>query len=253
MPWEFVNWVSGSRNSTRKPCQIQNPKKTETVMPIPDQTRDRWDSRAEPDPGKGAIYWHILFRDDPAVRATSRKAQARLVSFRDLHMTPGEWLHATALVAGTTDDTSDEDLDLMLAEARQRLSGVQPISVSISRVLYHPEAIMLGFTPEGALDPIHHAVRQATLTATGRTGTITGPSGRWAPHMTICYSTGKQPMAPIAVALGHEVPRCDITVRAVSLVIQWGPERLWTWQPVGTARLANVLRSAEPSLPGQSA
>jgi len=38
-------------------------------------------------------------------------------------------------------------------------------------------------------------------------------------------------------ALGHEVPRCDITVRAVSLVIQWGPERLWNWQPVGAANL----------------
>ena len=129
----------------------------------------------------------------------------------------------------------------MLAEARERLSGVQPISVTISRVLYHPEAIMLGFTPEGALDPIHHAVRQATLTATGRTGGITGPAGLWAPHMTISYSTGKQPMAPIAVALGHEVPRCDITVSAVSLVIQWGSERLWNWQPVGTAHLATAL------------
>ena len=90
-------------------------------MPIPDETRDRWDNRAEPDSGKGAIYWHILFRDNPAVRATAKEAQARLASFRDLHMTPGEWLHATALVAGTTDDISDEDLDLMLAEARQRL------------------------------------------------------------------------------------------------------------------------------------
>jgi 2'-5' RNA ligase len=221
-------------------------------MPIPDQTRDRWDSRAEPDSGKGAIYWHILFRDDPAVRAMAKQAQARLASFRDLHMTPGEWLHATALVAGTTDDISDEDLDLMLAEARERLSGVQPISVTISRVLYHPEAIMLGFTPEGALDPIHHAVRQATLTATGRTGGITGPAGRWAPHMTISYSTGKQPMAPIAVALGREVPRCDVTVSAVSLVIQWGPERLWNWQPVGTVHLATALRPAEPSLLGPS-
>ena len=208
------------------------------MMPIPDQTRDRWASRAEPDADKGAIYWHILFRDDPAVRATAKQAQAQLASFRDLHMTPGEWLHATALVAGTTDDIADEDLDLMLAEARERLSGVQPISVTISRVLYHPEAIMLGFTPEGVLDPIHQAVRQATLTATGRTGGITGPSGRWAPHMTISYSTGKQPMALIAVALGHDVPRCDITVSAVSLVIQWGPERLWNWQPVGTAQLA---------------
>ena len=206
-------------------------------MPIPDETRDRWSNRAEPDSGTGAIYWHMLFRDNPAVRATARKAQARLASFRDLHMAPEEWLHATALVAGTTEDISGADLELMLSEARQRLCSVQPIGVTISRVLYHPEAIMLGFTPEGALDPIHRAVRQATLAVTGRAGSVTGPAARWTPHMTISYSTGRQPMAPIVAALGREVPRCDITVRAVSLVIQWGPERLWDWQPVGTAHL----------------
>ena len=109
---------------------------------------------------------------------------------------------------------------------------------------------MLGFTPEGALDPIHRAVRQATLAVTGRTGSVTGPAARWTPHMTISYSTGIQPMAPIAVALGREVPRCDITVRAVSLVIQWGPERLWNWQPVGTASLGTP-EAGRPSVPGQ--
>ncbi|HEX3957217.1 MAG TPA: 2'-5' RNA ligase family protein [Trebonia sp.] len=160
-----------------------------------------------------------------------------MASFRDLHMTPGEWLHATALVAGTTEDISGEDLDLMISQAQQHLRGVQPIDVTISRVVYHPEAIMLGFTPEGALDPIHSAVRQATLEVTGRRGSVTGPAARWTPHITISYSTGQQPMAPIVVALGREVPGCDITVRAVSLVIQWGPERLWNWQPVGTASL----------------
>ena len=229
--------MSGSCNLMPTLCQTSTPKRTEPEMPIPDETRDRWSRRAELDSGKGAIYWHILFGDYPAVRATARKAQARLASFGDLHMTPEEWLHASALVAGTTEDISSEDLDLMLSEARQHLSRIRPINVTVSGVLYHPEAIMLGFTPEGALDPIHRAVRQATLTVTGRTGSVTGPAARWTPHITVSYSMGKQPMAPIATALGRDVPSCDITVSAVSLVIQWGPERLWNWQPVGTANL----------------
>jgi len=206
-------------------------------MPIPDETRDRWATRAEPDSGTGAIYWHMLFRDTPAVRAAARKAQALLAPFGDFHMTPEEWLHSTALVAGTTDNISGEDLELMLSGAQQRLGSIQPINVTVSRVFYHPEAIMLGFTPEGALDPIHRAVQEATLAVTGRAGSVTGPAGRWTPHITISYSTGRQPMAPIAAALGREVPECDITVRAVSLVIQWGPERLWNWEPVGTVTL----------------
>src|SRR5580704_15270432 len=104
------------------------------MSPIPAETRDRWSNRAELDSAKGAIYWHILFRDYPAVRATVRLAQARLALFRDLHMTPEEWLHATALVAGTTDDISSEYLELMLSGAQQHLYGIKPINVTISRV-----------------------------------------------------------------------------------------------------------------------
>jgi 2'-5' RNA ligase len=152
-------------------------------------------------------------------------------------MTPEKWLHATALVAGTTDDISSDDLNLMLSDVRRSLRGVRPIDVCITKVLYHPEAIMLGFAPEGALDPIHAAVRNATLAVTGRVGTVTGPADRWTPHLTISYSTAEQPMAPLVAALGQEVPKCDVTVDAVSLVIQWGAERLWDWQPVGTAKL----------------
>src|SRR5260370_25475391 len=140
--------------------QTKAPKRTEPDMPIPDQTRDRWSNRAELDSGEGAIYCHILFRDDPAARGAARKAQARLASFRDLHMTPEEWLHATALVAGTTGDISSEDLEVMLSEAQQHLYGIQPINVTISGVLYHPVAIMLGFTPGGALNPSHCGGRQ---------------------------------------------------------------------------------------------
>jgi 2'-5' RNA ligase len=207
---------------------------------IPAETRDRWRNRPELEPGKGAVYWHMLFRDNPAVRSAAREAQARLTAFRDLHMTPEEWLHATALVAGTTDDISGDQLDPMLSEARRALSGVQPVHVTLSKVLYHPEAIMLGFAPEGALDPIHSAVRQATLAVTGLVGGVTGPA-RWTPHLTIAYSTGTQPIAPIAAALGHEVPGSDTSVGAVSLVIQWGAERLWDWQVVGTALLGGSL------------
>jgi 2'-5' RNA ligase len=207
------------------------------MSPIPTDTRDRWKNRVQLDSAKGAIYWHILFRGYPAVRATVKNAQAQLAAFHGLHMTPEKWLHATALVAGTTEEIVDDELDLMLSEAKRSLRTVRPIKVSIAEVLYHPEAIMLGFTPEGALDPIHIAVRNATLAVTGRMGTVTGPTDRWTPHLTISYSTTEQPMAPLVSALGREVPMCDVTVDTVSLVIQWGAEQLWDWQPVGTAKL----------------
>jgi hypothetical protein len=95
VPREFVNWVSGWCNLTRTRWQTPIRQRTESEMPVPDQTRDRWRNGAEPG------------------------------------------------------DISGGNLEVMMSEAQQHLDGVQPIDVTISGVLYHPEAIMLGFTPEG--------------------------------------------------------------------------------------------------------
>jgi 2'-5' RNA ligase len=171
------------------------------------------------------------------VRAAAKEAQARLSRFDGLHMTPEKWLHMTALVAGTTDEISSNQMTTMLSEATQTLSQVQPIPVTLGRVMYHPEAIMLGVQLEHALDPLLGAVQEATRRATGREGAINGSLPSWTPHITVSYSTAEQASGPIVASLGKELPGCDVLVSAVSLVIQWGPERLWDWEPVGTVQL----------------
>lgn len=40
-------------------------------------------------------------------------------------------------------------------------------------------------------------------------------------------------------SLGMELPKRTILINAVSLVIQWGAERLWNWETAGTIRLAD--------------
>jgi hypothetical protein len=50
-------------------------------------------------------------------------------------------------------------------------------------------------------------------------------------------------MAPIIDTLGRRIPKCEIAVDAESLVIQWGAERLWNWQPVG--QLPSVAPAAK--------
>ena len=64
-----------------------------------------------------------------------------------------------------------------------------------------------------------------------------GDSPRWIPHITLCYSTAEQAMAPIIAAIGPQPRECQIHISTVSLVIQNGPERLWSWRTVGAVRL----------------
>jgi len=72
--------------------------------------------------------------------------------------------------------------------------------------------------------------------------------------MTLCYSTSRQPAEPIISALGHELPGCEVQIRAVSLVIQRGPERQWDWYPVATTRFGTATQVAgdHPGKPSPS-
>ncbi|MEU8060366.1 2'-5' RNA ligase family protein [Microbispora bryophytorum] len=145
---------------------------------------------------------------------------------------PYEWLHLTTLVVGLTDEVTEKQLTALIAEARKRLADVRPATVTLGRVLYHPEAIALEARPAGALAPMLDAVRTATRAATGREGILgTDP---WIPHVTVAYSSAEQPAEPVIAALGRHLPDCEVTVDHISLVVQDGPENLWDWRPMAT-------------------
>jgi 2'-5' RNA ligase len=199
--------------------------------------RDRWHNRPDAKPGQGTIYWHILLHDQPKALAMAGEAQERLSSFPGLHMTPKERLHITTLLVGSTDSISSQETTRVLDEAKRALIRAQPINIALGKILYHPEAIMLGVDPQRALDPILDGVRAGTRHATGEGGAINGSFSSWTPHITLAYSTTDQPAAPIIDTLGRGLPNCTVLIDAVSLVIQWGPERLWNWETLGTIRL----------------
>ena len=155
-------------------------------------------------------------------------------------MTPLEWLHITTLIAGPADEIASDEMKGMLANAEQSLSKTLPITVSLGRILYHPEAIVLDIRPDHALDPIREAAQSATDAVIGRHRVTETSAALWMPHITVCYSTARQPAEPVISALGKRLPGCEITVDSLSLVVQRGPERLWEWQHVGTAHLRGV-------------
>jgi 2'-5' RNA ligase len=203
-------------------------------MTLPELMTDRWARRADPSPGERTLYWHVLMRGYPEVADLARQAHDRLAPFNGLHITPPEWLHMTTHVAGPADKFSDQQMQHMTTVASDFLAGVPPVTVSLGKILYHPEAIMLAVTPVGDLTPI----RGAALAATKAVASVEADEeSGWTPHVTLCYSTTQQPAMPIIPALGKQLPARQIDIDAVSLVIQDGPERAWNWTTVRTIRL----------------
>ena len=202
---------------------------------LPDEMIDRWQHRVDQAPGEGRIYWHMLVGEHPQVVDLARSAQQRLAPFSGLHMTPLKWLHMTALIAGPADEITGQQMGQMADAASRLLSQTPPITVTLGKILYHPQAIMLAANPPDALVPVREAARSATHEVTGAHGQPASQSP-WTPHITLCYSTSHQPAEPIISALGHELPGCEVQINAISLVIQHGPERQWDWHPIATTR-----------------
>jgi 2'-5' RNA ligase len=210
------------------------------MSPLPTLMINRWENRQEPGPGQGTLYWHILVGDHPEARDLAHTGQKRLAGFQGLHMTPPEWLHITTLEVGPTDDITPDQQHEMLAAASELLATLPPVTVTLGRILYHPEAIAVAVQPTDHLKQIRTAVQAATLQVTGREGHIEGPA-QWIPHLTLAYSETEQPAEPLITALGRELPPHKLTIHEVTLVDQQGPERLWAWEPVGCAALLKRL------------
>jgi 2'-5' RNA ligase len=157
-------------------------------------------------------------------------AQERLAPFAGLHFTPRQWLHMTTLVVGLTEDFIATETSRMVAFAREQLADISPTVISFGKVLYHSEAIALLVRPDGALDPVRNALWQAARKAIGEERIA--DDRPWVPHVTVAYSTSAQSADPIIAALGRELPKCEVTVSSVNLIVQEGAERLWDWRRI---------------------
>jgi 2'-5' RNA ligase len=209
---------------------------------LPEQFTDR----RQPRPGAAdfddSVCWHLLLGDIEPAQAIAREGQQRLVGFAGLHMTPLRWLHATVLLAGRAADLTQADLDQMLRAARLKLNGAAPQTVTLSRVIYHSEGIVLPMSPAGVLAPIFEAAQAAALEVTGTPGITSTDGPSWVPHVTLCYSVSRQATAPVVAALGKTLPTREITIDKLSLVIQRGPALSWDWRPTGTIHLGRDNR-----------
>ena len=128
---------------------------------LPEQFTDRRQDRSGAPDFTDSVCWHLLLGDLEPVQAIAAEAHQRLVGFTGLHMTPLRWLHATVLLGGRAADLTQPDLEQMLTKARLELNGIAPPSVTLGRVIYHPEGIVLPMSPASALAPVFEAVQAA--------------------------------------------------------------------------------------------
>jgi 2'-5' RNA ligase len=205
------------------------------MSPLPTQMTNHWRQRPGRRPGRELYHWHMLFHDQPKVHELVAAAQKKLAGLEGLDMIDMPWLHMTTYVVGFADEVLDSAVEAMTADTRRRLSRVAPIEVSLGRVAYGSNAIVLAVEPPDALSPVLDAVRAATRAAGCEGHTDTDP---WLPHVSVAYSNATIPAAPVIAALGRWLPKTEITIRSISLVSQTQIGQSWQWRPVAEVHLA---------------
>jgi 2'-5' RNA ligase len=201
---------------------------------LPERLADHWWQRPGRRPGRLQYHWHILFHSQPAVHELAAAGQRKLAGLAGLDLVPLQWLHLTTFTLGFADQVPRQAVEAMVATATQLLADTEPITVSLGRVFYHPEAITLLVEPADSLEPVLSAVQIAAREAGCDGRPATDP---WRPHISIAYSNGSGPAALVIEALGLKVPPTEITIRSVSLVAQAQVGHSWQWQPVAEVPL----------------
>lgn len=212
------------------------------MSPLPVLMENHWVPEPGAAPGRAQLMWFMCLGRLPEAAGLAALGQARLIGLPGLDLVPPEWLHMTTLIAGYADEIPADQIDAMTAHARRLLAATCPVAITLSRVLYHPRAIMLAASPADALLPVLTACQAATRAGTGNDGRL--HRHPWVPHMTLAYGNSAQPAAPAIGALGRELPADEVTVRSVSLISQ-APCQKWTWElitevPLGASRREEI-------------
>lgn len=207
------------------------------MSPLPTRMANRWEKRQALmlPPGQGQLYWHVLLGDDLEAKAIVQEAHDRLAGLPGLDLVPHQFIHLTTYIAGYSHEITGHQVNVMVKEATSLLTRVDPITVTLGRVLYHPEAVVLEARPAERLRPLLEAAKFATRAATGRDGVLAHEA--WIPHVTVAYSNAEGPAAPIINALGKQLPERQVTIRSLHIVNQDGPETVWDWRPLSEVRL----------------
>jgi len=99
-----------------------------------------------------------------------------------------------------------------------------------------PEVVRLEVRPSDALTPVRRALRDAIAAVRGPEQV--GESNNWTPHVSVVYSNGAGPMAPVLKALDPPLQPVPVEIPDVRLIVLERDTRLYQWQTRAIIALA---------------
>ncbi|MFC0628285.1 2'-5' RNA ligase family protein [Kribbella deserti] len=204
-----------------------------------EELRDHWWWRPGWKIGTRFYAWHITVDDQPGLHELAERYQAELATVPGLDLIPRDWLHLTMQGDGFVEDVPPEQVEAILAAARNRLGEIAAFEAHFGRPVVTAEAIILPPDPVEPFDQLRTAVRAAIGDALGPTAVPEEANG-YRPHISLAYVNAQQPAANAIQAIERVTAGAARTsIRTVSLIEMHRDNRMYEWRTVEAVRLAN--------------
>ncbi|MFD5031975.1 2'-5' RNA ligase family protein [Streptomyces sp. NPDC058405] len=198
-----------------------------TTRPV--HMRNHWWWRPGWSVGRRFYTWHLTFGGQTDVHRFAGQYRAALAGVGGLDPIPDQWLHLTMQGIDFVDEVEQADVDAIVEAARSRLAAVPAFDVTLFAPVIDPEAVLVPVKPD---EPVR-AVRDAIRAAIGDVlPDVPEDAAGFRPHVSVAYSSGDGPVAPLAGALeAVDVAPAVARIESAELIVLHRDNRMYEWQP----------------------
>lgn len=197
-------------------------------MDTPEIMRNHWWWRPGWSVGKRFYTWHLTFEGQDDVHRLAAAYRDGLADVDGLTLIPDRWLHLTMQGVGFVEDVSDKTAHEVATAAGTRLRKVPAFDLTIGPGVLDPEAILLNVQPDNPVRAVRGAIRAGIADVLGE---VPERADGFTPHVSVAYSAGDGPAAPIAAALdGLDVPPATARITSAELIVLHRDNLMYEWE-----------------------
>ncbi|MDJ0345223.1 2'-5' RNA ligase family protein [Streptomyces sp. H10-C2] len=197
-------------------------------MTTPEIMRNHWWWRPGWEPGRRFYTWHLTFKGQDDVHRLAAAYRAGLAGVDGLTLIPDEWLHLTMQGINFVGEVDEQVVQQVVEAARVRLAAVPAFDVTIGPAILDPEAILLNVATDGPVRAVRDAIRAGIGDVLGE---VPEKAGGFTPHVSVAYSAGDGPAAPIAAALdGLHVQPATARITSAELIVLHRDNYMYEWE-----------------------
>ncbi|MFD7278389.1 2'-5' RNA ligase family protein [Streptomyces sp. NPDC059862] len=202
----------------------------------PETMRNHWWWRPGWRVGRRFYTWHLTFEGQSDVHRLAAEYRSALAPLGDtLTPIPDRWLHLTMQGIGFVGEVKEQDVHAVVDAARTHLAAVPAFDLQIGPEVLDPEAVLLHVHPDGPV----RAIRDAARAAIGEVlGEVPEKAEGFTPHVSVAYSAGDGPAAPIADVLdGLSLMPARARISGAELIVLHRDNLMYEWESFATVPL----------------